>query len=430
MEIKRDHYLNLLRVRKENGFVKIITGIRRAGKSYLLNHIFYNDLLNEGVNEDHIIRFAFDSASDLKLIHEDLNELTLQNKKVDPNKFLDYINQKLIDKKMYYLLLDEVQNLNNFEIVLNSYLKEENIDIYVTGSNSRFLSKDVLTEFEGRGDEIHVYPLSFQEFSSCYQEDKTYMLEDYLLYGGLPLVVLAKTEEQKISYLKTQIQNVYLRDIIHRYQLDKDNNISELFHVLASDMATLISPNKLSNTFKSLKNVNFSSNEINQYISYMEDAFLLSKVERYDIKGKKHISSPYKIFFEDVGLRNASLNFKQIEDPHLMENIIYNELRFRGYNVDIGIVEIREKENEKTLKKQLEIDFVANKGSKRYYIQSCFSIGDANKLAQETRPFDKTRDSFKKIIVVGNDIRLRRDEKGYVMMGIKEFLLNPNSLDL
>ncbi len=421
MEIKRDHYLNLLRVRKENGFVKIITGIRRAGKSYLLNHIFYNDLLNEGVNEDHIIRFAFDSASDLKLIHEDLNELTLQNKKVDPNKFLDYINQKLIDKKMYYLLLDEVQNLNNFEIVLNSYLKEENIDIYVTGSNSRFLSKDVLTEFEGRGDEIHVYPLSFQEFSSCYQEDKTYMFEDYLLYGGLPLVVLDKTEEQKISYLK---------DFIQQYPLNKDSYMNELFSLLGENIGTLINPNKLSMMLKTIKNMNISNMKIKEYISYMEDAFLLSKVERYDIKGKKHISSPYKIFFEDVGLRNASLNFKQIEDPHLMENIIYNELRFRGYNVDIGIVEIREKENEKMLKKQLEIDFVANKGSKRYYIQSCFSIGDANKLAQETRPFDKTRDSFKKIIVVGNDIRLRRDEKGYVMMGIKEFLLNPNSLDL
>ena len=421
MEIKRDHYLNLLRVRKENGFVKIITGMRRAGKSYLLNHIFYNDLLNEGVNEDHIIRFAFDSASDLKLIHEDLNELTLQNKKVDPNKFLDYINQKLIDKKMYYLLLDEVQNLNNFEIVLNSYLKEENIDIYVTGSNSRFLSKDVLTEFEGRGDEIHVYPLSFQEFSSCYQEDKTYMFEDYLLYGGLPLVVLDKTEEQKISYLK---------DFIQQYPLNKDSYMNELFSLLGENIGTLINPNKLSMMLKTIKNMNISNMKIKEYISYMEDAFLLSKVERYDIKGKKHISSPYKIFFEDVGLRNASLNFKQIEDPHLMENIIYNELRFRGYNVDIGIVEIREKENEKMLKKQLEIDFVANKGSKRYYIQSCFSIGDANKLAQETRPFDKTRDSFKKIIVVGNDIRLRRDEKGYVMMGIKEFLLNPNSLDL
>ena len=430
MEIKRDKYLQMLQIRRHNGFVKVITGIRRSGKSYLLNDIFYDYLKRDGIDNKHIIKFAFDSADDLLLIGEDLQELTLMKRKVDPKKFMNYISSQIVDDNMYYLLLDEIQNLGCFETVLNGYLRKKNMDIYVTGSNSKFLSRDVLTEFRGRGDEIHVLPLSFSEFYASYQDDTNYALDDYMIYGGLPAAALMKSSEQKMSYLKTQLKNLFIKDIVDRYHLGSDENLEELFDIIASGISSLTNPTKLSNTFKSVKNVSLSAPTINNYVNYMEEAFIVSKAKKYDVKGKKYINTPYKIYFEDVGLRNARLNFRQIEETHLMENIIYNELRYRGYNVDVGIIDIRENVNGSYERRQLEIDFVANQGNKRYYIQSVFDIPNEDKMKQETKSFDKTNDSFKKIIILGKSMRPRRTEKGYLLIGIKEFLLDPNSLDL
>lgn len=430
MEIKRDKYLEMLQIRRHNGFIKIITGIRRCGKSYLMNDIFYEKLRQEGVDESHIIKFAFDSAEDLLLIGEDLQDLFINKKKVDPKKFMTFISQRMIDNDMYYLLLDEVQNLGCFEAVLNGYLRKKNMDVYVTGSNSKFLSSDVLTEFAGRGDEIHVLPLSFSEFYANYQDGLDYAFDDYMIYGGLPAVALMKTSEQKSSYLKTQLQNVYLKDLVERNNLNSDENIGELLDIIASGISSLTNPTKLANTFKSIKNTSLSALTIDRYITYMQQAFILSKVNKYDVKGKKYISTPYKIYFEDVGLRNARLDFRQIEETHLMENIIYNELRYRGYNVDVGFVETRENIDGTLKRKQLEIDFVANQGNKRYYIQSAYDIQNEEKMKQETKSLDNIDDSFKKIIVVRNSIKPRRNEKGYLIVGLKEFLLDPNSLEL
>lgn len=430
MEIKRDKYLEMLQIRRHNGFIKVITGIRRCGKSYLMNDIFYEKLRQEGVDESHIIKFAFDSAEDLLLIGEDLQDLFINKKKVDPKKFMTFISQRMIDNDMYYLLLDEVQNLGCFEAVLNGYLRKKNMDVYVTGSNSKFLSSDVLTEFAGRGDEIHVLPLSFSEFYANYQDGLDYAFDDYMIYGGLPAVALMKTSEQKSSYLKTQLQNVYLKDLVERNNLNSGENIGELLDIIASGISSLTNPTKLANTFKSIKNTSLSALTIDRYITYMQQAFILSKVNKYDVKGKKYISTPYKIYFEDVGLRNARLDFRQIEETHLMENIIYNELRYRGYNVDVGFVETRENIDGTLKRKQLEIDFVANQGNKRYYIQSAYDILNEEKMKQETKSLDNIDDSFKKIIVVRNSIKPRRNEKGYLIVGLKEFLLDPNSLEL
>lgn len=430
MEIKRDKYLEMLQIRRHNGFIKVITGIRRGGKSYLMNDIFYEKLRQEGVDESHIIKFAFDSAEDLLLIGEDLQDLFINKKKVDPKKFMTFISQRMIDNDMYYLLLDEVQNLGCFEAVLNGYLRKKNMDVYVTGSNSKFLSSDVLTEFAGRGDEIHVLPLSFSEFYANYQDGLDYAFDDYMIYGGLPAVALMKTSEQKSSYLKTQLQNVYLKDLVERNNLNSDENIGELLDIIASGISSLTNPTKLANTFKSIKNTSLSALTIDRYITYMQQAFILSKVNKYDVKGKKYINTPYKIYFEDVGLCNARLDFRQIEETHLMENIIYNELRYRGYNVDVGFVETRENIDGTLKRKQLEIDFVANQGNKRYYIQSAYDIPNEEKMKQETKSLDNIDDSFKKIIVVRNSIKPRRNEKGYLIVGLKEFLLDPNSLEL
>ncbi len=431
MQIARDVYLNKLIVRKHNGFVKVITGIRRCGKSYLLNTLFYQHLIESGVGEDHIIRFAFDSADDLMLIGEDLTKINEANQRVDPAKFMAYIKEKMPDREMYYLLLDEVQLLGSFESVLNGYLRKENMDVYVTGSNSKFLSSDILTEFEGRGDEIHVLPLSFSEFFSAYDGPKEEAFDDYLVYGGLPSIAMMQTEEQKISYLTTQIKNVYLRDIVKRYNLQSDEDIGELLDIIASGISTLVNPKKLADSFKSIKGSTISEATVAKYIGHMLESFLISKAKRYDVKGKHYIGTPFKVYFEDIGLRNARLNFRQIEPSHIMENMIYNELRYRGYNVDVGVVEIREKNAEgKEQRKQLEIDFIANQGGKRYYIQSAYEIPNDAKWEQETKSFDKANDSFKKIIVVERSMKPRRDEKGYVTMGIKEFLLNDNSLEL
>lgn len=431
MQIERNVYLNKLIARKHNGFVKVITGIRRCGKSYLLNTLFYQHLLESGIEDSHIIRFAFDSAQNLMLIGEDLMEIEEGKRKVDPEKFMTYINDKIVDDGMYYLLLDEVQNLGYFEAVLNGYLRKDNVDVYVTGSNSKFLSSDIITEFAGRGDEVHVLPLSFSEFFSVYDGSKEEAFDDYMVYGGLPSVALMQTEEQKVAYLTTQITNVYLRDIVKRYNLQSDEDIGEMLDILASGISTLVNPRKLAGTFKSVKGSTISEVTVAKYIGHMAESFLISKAKRYDVKGKHYIDTPFKVYFEDIGLRNARLNFRQIEPSHIMENIIYNELRYRGYNVDVGVVEVREKNSEgREQRKQLEIDFIANQGSRRYYIQSAYEIPSKEKLDQETKSFDRANDSFKKIIVVERTMKPRRDDKGYVTMGVKEFLLNENSLEL
>ncbi len=433
MEIKRDEYLQRLIVRRHNGFIKIITGIRRSGKSYLLNTLFYNYLISESVDSDHIIKFAFDSAEDLLKIGED--PIVLDNKKndrkVDPKKFLNWILPQIKDDGMYYILLDEVQKLGAFESVLNGFLRKNNTDVFVTGSNSKFLSKDILTEFEGRGDEIHILPLSFSEYYAFRGGDKGEAFDDYSVYGGLPAVALMTSEEQKSTYLISQMQNLYLKDIIMRNNLPENTRIGEVLDVIASGISALTNPKKIADTFLSVLRENISAYTVNKYIDHMEDAFMISRVKRYDVKGRKYIGTPYKIYFEDVGLRNARLNFRQIESTHIMENIIFNELRYRGYRVDVGMVESREKDkNGKDIRVQREIDFIASMGSKKYYIQSAYAIPNQDKYKQETASFDKTPDSFKKIIIVEKSMKPRRDEKGYVMMGVKEFLLDKDSLEL
>ena len=433
MEIKRDEYLQRLIVRKHNGFIKVITGIRRSGKSYLLNTLFYNHLISENVSSDHIIKFAFDSAEDLLKIGED--PIVLDNgkddRKVDPKKFLNWILPQIADNQMYYILLDEVQKLGAFESVLNGFLRKNNMDVFVTGSNSKFLSKDILTEFEGRGDEIHILPLSFSEYYAFKGGDKSEAFDDYSVYGGLPAVALMTSEEQKSTYLISQMQNLYLKDIIIRNNLPESTRIGEVLDVVASGLSSLTNPQKIADTFLSVLQENISNYTVSKYIEHMEDAFMISRVKRYDVKGRKYIGTPYKIYFEDIGLRNARLNFRQIEATHIMENIIFNELRYRGYCVDVGVVESREKDkNGNSIRVQREIDFIASIGSKKYYIQSAYSIPNQEKYAQETISFDKTLDSFKKIIIVEKSMKPRRDEKGYVMMGVKEFLLDKNSLDL
>lgn len=430
MKIPRDRYLNQLIERKNNGFVKVITGIRRCGKSYLMNTLFYDHLISAGIKRSHIIKFAFDSAKDLDLIGEELLELSETQRKVDPKKFIKYIQGKIKEEGTYYLLLDEVQLLGNFEAVLNCYLREDSIDVYVTGSNSKFLSHDVLTEFAGRGDEIHVLPLVFSEFCKACDGSVEEALEDYMVYGGLPQVALMSNGEQKALYLETQIKNLYFRDMVNRHNLSGDKHIGELFDILASGISTLVNPKKLADTFRSVKGGKLCEATISNYIDIMEDAFLIKRSNRYDIKGKKYINTPYKIYFEDIGLRNARLNFRQVERTHIMENIVFNELRYRGYKVDVGVVVIRRKntDTDKEERKYLEIDFVANKGYERVYVQCAYDIPDDEKWEQETRSFDNTRDSFRKVIVVRHPVKRQMNENGYLVVGLKEFLSDANAL--
>lgn len=338
---------------------------------------------------------------------------------------------KIKDEKMYYILLDEIQKVTNFESVLNSFLRKKNLDVYVTGSNSKFLSSDIITEFRGRGDEIRVFPLSFSEFKEAYEGDEKHAFNEYMTYGGMPYILSRSTEEAKSAYLNNLFKNTYLNDIIERNNIQKDDKLDAIINLLASSIGSLTNPNKIENTFKSNNISDITVPTINNYLNYLIDAFLINKAERFDIRGKKYISTPSKYYFSDVGLRNARLNFRQQEETHLMENIIYNELLVRGYNVDVGVVEINENNHEgKRIKKQIEVDFVCNQGSKRYYVQSAFSIPDKEKMKQEQRPFNYIQDSFKKIIIVRDDIKLWRNEEGTVIMGIEEFLLNKDSLDL
>lgn len=428
MRIAREKYLNDLKIRMHNGLIKVITGMRRSGKSYLMNDIFYDYLKEIGVPENHIIKFAFDSADDLALIGENLIELEGEKRKVDPQKFMFFIKERIIDENNYYLLLDEVQNLGYFESVLNGYLRKRNLDIYVTGSNSKFLSSDIITEFEGRGDEIHVYPLSFTEFRQVFQGDDDRAYEEYSLYGGLPLLRTMTTDEQKSRYLITQIDKTYLKDVIDRHDLRSDSNVGELFDILSSGISTLTNPTKLEATFKSKKNASISRQTIINYIDYFIESFLISKSLRYDVKGKNYINTPFKLYFEDIGIRNARLGFKQAEPTHIMENIIYNELRYRGFNVDVGVVESRETEAGEVIRKYYEVDFVVNLGNQRYYIQSAYDIPNEDKWAQETKSFSKIGDSFKKIVIVKNNIISRYSENGYLIIGLLDFLLDENSL--
>ena len=387
MEIKRDYYLNKLITKKHNGLIKVITGIRRCGKSYLLFTLFKNHLTKSGVADDHIIEIPFDS---------------FENKKYrDPEILYPYVKEQIADDGMYYILLDEVQLLDEFESVLNGFMRMKNVDVYVTGSNARFLSKDIITEFRGRGDELHIQPLSFAEFMSVYDGNKYDGWNEYVLYGGLPPVVLLRTAEQKIELLKSLFQETYINDIISRHSVKHRDEFEELINILASAIGSLTNPKKLTDTFKSKKNKVISSNTIKSYLDYLCDAYVVSRATRYDIKGKKYIDTPQKYYFSDVGIRNACINFRQLEENHTMENIIYNELIARNFNVDVGIITATGKDNDgKSVRKQLEVDFVCNKGSKRYYIQSAFSIPDREKMEQESNSLLRIDDSFKKIIVV------------------------------
>ena len=417
MEIKRDYYLNKLITKKHNGLIKVITGIRRCGKSYLLFTLFKNHLTESGVADDHIVEIPFDS---------------FENKKYrDPEILYPYVKEQIADDGMYYILLDEVQLLGEFESVLNGFMRMKNVDVYVTGSNARFLSKNIITEFRGRGDELHIQPLSFAEFMSVYDGNKYDGWNEYVLYGGLPPVVLLRTAEQKIELLKSLFQETYINDIISRHSVKHRDEFEELINILASAIGSLTNPKKLTDTFKSKKNKVISSNTIKSYLDYLCDAYVVSRATRYDIKGKKYIDTPQKYYFSDVGIRNACINFRQLEENHTMENIIYNELIARNFNVDVGIITATGKDNDgKSVRKQLEVDFVCNKGSKRYYIQSAFSIPDREKMEQESNSLLRIDDSFKKIIVVKDLPAPTYTEDGILVISVYDFLLNSNSLDM
>lgn len=416
MEIKRDFYLEQLKIRKDNGMIKIITGIRRCGKSFLLFVLFKKYLLENGVDNDHIIEIALDGIE-----NEELRE---------PKKCYQYIKDAMKDEQKYYLLLDEVQFMPRFEEVLNSLLRIRNIDVYVTGSNSKFLSSDIVTEFRGRGDEIRIYPLSFAEFYAAFDGDYDDAWEEYMIYGGLPQVAGFRLERQKAEYLKNIFTNVYIKDVVERNRIQNVDEIGTLVDILASAIGAPTNPTKISNTFKSERGINYSNKTISNHIDYLAEAFLISKADRYDIKGRKYVGANLKYYFSDIGLRNARLNFRQQEPAHIMENIVYNELLIRGYNVDVGIVDVFAKNNEgKRVHKQLEVDFVVNQGSQRYYIQVAYDMISEEKQTQELNSLRNIPDSFKKIVIVNGTKKPWRNDEGFVIMGMKYFLLNVDSLE-
>lgn len=416
MEIKRDRYLNTLISKEHNGLIKVITGMRRCGKSYLIFTLFKKHLLSEGVDEDHIIEIAFDA---------------FENKKYrDPDVLYPYLKEQIKDDAMYYVLLDEVQLLSEFESILNSLIRMKNVDVYVTGSNARFLSKDVITEFRGRGDEVHMYPLSFAEFMSAYQGTKQDGWNEYMLYGGIPLVLEFGTSDQKIAFLKSLFEETYISDIVGRHNIRNKAELEELLNILSSAIGSLTNPEKLSATFQTVKKKKISNSTIKRYIDYLCDSFLIDSAIRYDVKGKKYIDTPVKYYFTDMGLRNARLNFRQIEETHSMENIIFNELKMRGFHVDVGVI-VQYGTNDKgnSIRKQLEIDFVCNQGSKRYYIQSAYAIPDQAKMEQEQRSLMLTGDFFKRFIITKDTPAPYYNESGVLIMSVYDFLLNENSLD-
>ena len=415
-EIKRDYYLNQLISSEQNGLIKIITGIRRCGKSYLLFKLFRNHLLTEGVAPDHIISIALDDV---------LNE-----EYCDPKNLILHIKASIKDSQVHYVLLDEVQMVSNFVGALNSLLHIENIDVYVTGSNSKFLSSDIATEFRGRGDEIRIYPLSFSEYMSVYEGDKLDAWRDYITYGGLPLCLSLDTQQKKITYLRNLYTTVYLKDLIDRNGIKKDSEFDTLVKVMASSIGSPCNPNKLGNTFKSVSNADLSPLTIDHYLGFLQDAFLIEKAMRYDIKGKKYIGTLSKYYFVDLGLRNSLLDFRQIEETHLMENVIYNELRSRGYLVDVGMVETRTRTAEYgMIRKQLEVDFVVNNGSRRYYIQSALALPDKEKIDQESASLKHISDNFQKIIIVKDNIVSYHNEEGILFISLFDFLLQRDILE-
>lgn len=415
--IKRDFYLNQIIDRKHNGLIKIISGIRRCGKSFLLFELFKQHLLDNGVNEAHIITTALDGYK--------------QEQFRNPDVYYEYITSQIKDEDMYYILLDEVQLMDKFESVLNGLMRIKNLDIYVTGSNSKFLSSDVVTEFRGRGDEIKVYPLSFSEFYSTKETDFETAWNEYLTFGGMPLILSYNKTEDKVKYLQNLFKETYLKDIIERNKIKNTEELEELFKIVASSIGCLTNPKRLENSFQSLKHVNLSAPAIKQYLDYLENAFIINKVIRYDIKGKKYINTPYKYYFTDTGLRNACLSFRQNEETHLMENVIYNELHRRGFSIDVGNVELIDKASDNTyVRKNTEVDFVANLGSRRYYIQSALEMPTEEKKAQEEKSLLGIKDAFKKIVIVKNSITPYQDENGITIIGLKDFLLNSNSLEL
>lgn len=417
MEIKRDFYLKKLIAKKHNGLIKVITGMRRCGKSYLLFTLFKHHLLDSGVAADHILEIAFDSYESKHFR--------------DPEVLYPYVKEKLVDDRMYYILLDEVQLLGEFESVLNGFMRIPNVDVYVTGSNAKFLSKDIITEFRGRGDELHMNPLSFAEFMSVYEGNKYDGWKEYVLYGGLPPVVLLSTPEQKIELLKRLFDETYINDIVGRHRIRNKDEFEELINILSSGIGSLTNPKKLADTFKTKKRIKISVNTVKSYLDYLCDAFIVSRAARYDIKGKKYIDTPQKYYFSDVGLRNARINFRQIEENHTMENILFNELIGRDYNVDVGLVVTRNSdETGSRQQKQLEVDFVCNKGSKRYYVQSAFEIPDESKMRQESYSLLRIDDSFKKIIVVKDTPAPWYTDDGILVISVYDFLLNADSLDM
>lgn len=415
MEIKRDLYLTKLINRMNNGLIKVVTGIRRCGKSYLLFELFYNYLKAQGVEDSHIIKLALDDR---------------KNKKYrDPDVLCDFVHEQIVDEKQYYILLDEVQFVSEFEDVLNSFLHIKNADTYVTGSNAKFLSKDIITEFRGRGDEIHISPLSFKEFYSAYIGSKEDAWKQYCLYGGLPKVLEYKTDEDKVAYLKNIFEETYLTDIKDRHKIRNDAELNELLDILSSSVGSLTNSKKLSDTFKSVKQVSLHPDTINNYLEYFVDSYLISQSKRYDIKGKKYINTPSKYYFTDIGLRNARLNFRQFEETHIMENVIYNELKIMGFNVDVGVVDYRKDIDGKSVRVQAEVDFVCNKADRRYYIQSAFSIPDREKMLQEQNSLTRINDSFKKIIIVKDAIKTHYNDDGVLILNLFDFLLEENSLE-
>lgn len=417
MEFKRQKYMDALVERMHNGMIKVVTGIRRSGKSYLLFNLFVRYLMQQGTAMDHILTMQLDRW-DMRRYR-------------DPDMLLSWIHERMTDEGDYYILLDEVQFLDHFEEVLNSLLYESHVDVYVTGSNSKFRSNDILTAFRGRGDEIHVYPLTFSEFMEQYDGDMYHGWADYATYGGLPQVASMKTEQQKITYLQSLFKETYLKDILERHKLKYPEGMEDLVNVLASSIGTLMNPTKILATFQSRFHSKLSLNTIRQYIDFLEEAFLIQKTVRYDVKGRKYIDTPVKYYFEDVGLRNARLDFRQVEETYLMENIIYNELRYRGYLVDVGVVNRRilDEESGRMLSRQLEVDFIASLGNKRYYIQSAFRLPDEEKLRQEKASLLALSDGFKKIILVKDVMRPRRGDDGILIMSVFDFLLYPHGLD-
>lgn len=415
MEINRNRYLNTLLRKRNNGLIKIITGIRRCGKSYLLGTIFKNALIDEGVPENHILHMSLDSFENEKYLN--------------PKEFYTWATEKITDNKTYYFLLDEIQLMDRFESVLNGLNEKPNVEVYVTGSNAKFLSKDIATEFAGRGDEIHMYPLSFSEFKSVYNGDNQHALQEYMLWGGIPLVVLA-AEEDKAKLLKTLFEETYIRDIILKHKIRNQRELEDLLNILSSSIGSLTNPEKLMNTFRTVKKSKITANTIAKYIEYCEDSFLIEFAKRYDIKGKAYIETPQKYYFSDLGLRNVRLGFRQNEPTHIMENIIYNELKIRGFEIDIGVVPVIEK-NEKAMsvKKQLEIDFICTMGMKKYYIQSAYSLPDSTKREQEIRPFIKSGDSFKKIVITNDITHPVYDDNGILTINFLDFLNNESILE-